>query len=302
MAKAAAPARSPTPPEALARLAPLVRRPGDITAAEAARFIDVPAEELARGFAFDDEVSHFRWALATAHSNADIGLELWRSEQPDLLMVYVEATDSTSHLFGHLFRAESLAGELAVQQQRYGRAVEEMYRFADQIVGRYLAALDDDTTLIVISDHGFRLGELQDDPSKTRDLRRVSERFHREDGIPYLYGRGVRGHAAVDRAEQLDITPTVLSLLGLPAAQDMPGRVLGEALTGVAEAPRVATYERGRGAAAASGGDQVADEQVTEQVKAHLRSLGYLGEEATTAPLGERNLDNVRQQLAKRSR
>ena len=56
--------------------------------------------------------------------------------------------------------------------------------------------MDDRTTLIVLSDHGFSLGELPDDPSMTRDLRRVSERYHRIDGILYLYGRDVRrGHA-----------------------------------------------------------------------------------------------------------
>ena len=67
-----------------------------------------------------------------------------------------------------------------------------MYLHADDILGEYMAAMDRDTTLIVLSDHGFELGALQDDPTKTRDMRRVSERFHREDGILYLYGRGVK--------------------------------------------------------------------------------------------------------------
>ena len=39
--------------------------------------------------------------------------------------------------------------------------------------------MGDRTTLVVTSDHGFELGALQEDPSKTRDMRRVSERFHR---------------------------------------------------------------------------------------------------------------------------
>ncbi len=273
------------PPEARDRLAPLVRRPADLTPAELARFVDVPAADLARDFDFADDLSHFRWALATASSYADIGLELWRSERPDLLMVYLEAPDSTSHLFGHLFRATDLAGELAAQQQRYGRAVEEMYRYADEVVGRYLAELDRGTTLIVVSDHGFALGELQDDPSKTRDLRRVSERFHREDGIVYLYGRGVRAHGRTDRADQLDVTPTVLALLGLPAGSDMPGRVLTEALSGVTAPERVASHERGRATRAVATGDAAVDPQIL----AHLARLGYLGQ-GTTAAQGDRNL------------
>ena len=107
-------------------------------------------------------------------------------------MVYIEGTDSTAHLFGHLFRAQGLAGELAAQQQQFGGAVEAMYVYADRWSASIMALMDDRTTLVVLSDHGFELGALPDDPSKTRDMRRVSERYHRIEGILYLYGRGVR--------------------------------------------------------------------------------------------------------------
>ena len=67
-----------------------------------------------------------------------------------------------------------------------------MYLYADRILGDFMAAMDRDTTLVVLSDHGFELGAPQDDPSKTRDMRRVSERFHRLEGILYLYGNRVQ--------------------------------------------------------------------------------------------------------------
>src|SRR5262249_59508908 len=56
------------------------------------------------------------------------------------------------------------------------------------------------------------LGELPDDPSMTRDLRRVSERSHRIDGILYLYGRDVRRGTRIEGATILDVAPTVLAL------------------------------------------------------------------------------------------
>ena len=43
-----------------------------------------------------------------------------------------------------------------------------MYRYADQIVGEYLAAIDEDTTLIVLSDHGFELGARPRRPEHAR--------------------------------------------------------------------------------------------------------------------------------------
>jgi predicted AlkP superfamily phosphohydrolase/phosphomutase/Tfp pilus assembly protein PilF len=290
------------PPELFAKIQPLVRRPTDVTAEEAAAYIHVSPEELARPFAFDDDVSHFKWALATADTYRRIGLKLWKDEKPDLLLTYIEGTDSVAHLFGHLFRAEGLSGELLAQQKKFGGAVEAMYLHADVILGEYMAAMDRDTTLIVLSDHGFELGALQDDPTKTRDMRRVSERFHREDGILYLYGRGVKAAGRIDQAVLVDIVPTVLALSGLPRAADMPGRALSEVLDRPIPGPLVATYEGVGGIGSAGAQDASVDPQIMER----LRSLGYVGDtppgsappsssagagEATTrSPQGERNL------------
>ncbi len=264
------------PPELAERIAPLLRRPADLSPEELATFVDVEPEELEREFDFSDDLAHFRWALATAQSYRDVGLALWREDRPDLAMVYVEGTDSTSHLFGHLFRAQGLGGELARQQQKFGRAVEEMYLFADRLLGHYLEAVDERTTLVVLSDHGFELGALYDDPSKTRDLRRASERFHRIEGILYLYGHRVKPQARIDRASILDVAPTVLALLGVPPARDMPGRVLAEAFDGELGGERVASYEDGGRAPAGAAG--AGEDRVRQAQLEHLKSLGYLGD------------------------
>ncbi len=279
------------PPELMERIAPKLVRPGDLGVEDLAPFVDVPSEELSRPFDFQDDLAHFKWALATAMSYREIGLDLWRSERPDLAMLYVEATDSTAHLFGHLFRAEGLKGELASQQARFGHAVEQMYLYADGLIGDVLGALDERTTLVVVSDHGFELGTLHDDPSKTRDLRRVSERFHREEGVIYLYGHQVRRHGRIERATIRDVAPTVLALLGLPAARDMPGRVLTEALSRNAPAhgyveKRVATYEGPGGGTVDPGTDAAIAAAQLE----HLKSLGYMGGDTMSSPQGERNL------------
>lgn len=284
------------PPSLEERIAPWLRRPTDMGMDELAPFVDIEPQDLEVPFSFDNDLSHFRWALATAESYRQIGLELWRQENPDLAMVYIEGTDSTSHLFGHLFRAEGLQGELAQQQTKYGRAVEEMYLYADRLLGDYLEAMDDRTNLVVLSDHGFELGALHDDPSKTRDLRRVSERFHRLEGILYMIGPDIKARGRIDRPSIIDVTPTVLKLLGLPAAKDMPGRVLAEAFKEAPSDERVATYEIGGSGKADGSRDATAD----DAVMAHLKSLGYLGSSgsssgndgssSTSSPQGERNL------------
>ena len=274
------------PAELVDEIRPLIRRPDDISHVEAGRYVDVPPGFFERNFDFADDVSHLRWAVATADSYRDIGLELWNGRQPDLLMVYIEGTDSISHLFGHLFRARDLVGELATQQRRYGTAVEEIYRYADELVGHYLAVMDRDTTLLVMSDHGFKLGELHDDPSRTRDLRRISELSHRDLGILYMYGEDVKRHARIDRATQLDITPTILALLDLDVARDMPGRVLVEGLEITAPERSVGSYEKEGRRMEVTPGDAAAD----DRIMSHLRSLGYLDDDDTLSPRGEHNL------------
>ena len=261
------------PPDAAAEIEPMLRRPEDVTPAEIAPFVTVADEELTRPFRFGDDVSHFKWALARTDGYKRVALHLWKEKRPSLMLFYVEATDSVAHLFGHLFRAQNLSGELAEQQRRFGGAVEAMYVHADRVLGEILDAIDGDTTLVVLSDHGFDLGKLQDDPSKTRDLRRVSEKFHAEEGILYLYGRGVKANARIDDAKLLDVAPTILALAGLPPARDMPGRVLEEALGDAPKLERIATYETTATAHAEGGQSSPEDRAILER----LESLGYLG-------------------------
>ncbi len=277
------------PPELERRLQPLIVRPQQIGAADLAPFVDVTAAEIARPFSLSDDLQHFRWVLATMRSHEAIGLELWRTERPDLMLAYFEGTDSTAHLFGHLFRAEGLAGELEEQRQRYGHAVEAVYEYADRILGEFLATLDSRTTLIVISDHGFELGRLPEDPSRLRDMRRVSEEFHQEEGVLFFYGAGVRPGVRVDGATLLDIAPTVLALGGLAAAADMPGNVLRTPFRDLPQLERVPTYE------IASPKDQspqtpspARDAKVDEALVEHLQSLGYLA--GASSPESDRNL------------
>src|SRR5262249_24035246 len=90
------------PPALVKTLAPDVKRPQDLTAADLAPYIHVSAEELARPFDLNDDLSEFRWALSTALTYEKVGLDLWKRDQPQNLFVYFEGVDSTSHLFGHL--------------------------------------------------------------------------------------------------------------------------------------------------------------------------------------------------------
>ena len=59
----------------------------------------------------------------------------------------------------------------------------------------------------------------------------VSGRHH-PDGVILLKGPGIREGRMIEGASVLDVTPTVLYLMGLPVGEDMDGRVLADAIEG----------------------------------------------------------------------
>ena len=89
---------------------------------------------------------------------------------------------------------------------------------------------------------------------------------HDVKGILLARGPGIGKGERIDPVPLLNLTPTILSILGVPAAADMPGQaVFGESL------PRVATWESlapiGKGGAATGEADVNEDQ---------LRALGYI--------------------------
>ncbi len=275
------------PQSLMSEIAPFIQRPSDLSFSDLEPFINITQSDFQAAFDFEHDVSHFKWLLATANSYSRIASYLWKKNEPDLLLAYIEGTDTVSHLFGHLFRREGLVGELAEQQNRYGNAVESIYIYADQILGEFMELMDSNTTLIVISDHGFDLGRAHDDPSKTRDMRKVSEAFHRLDGIIYMYGKNIRPNFPIQDASIIDVTPTILAASGLPVARDMPGRVLSEAFISMNEPVTIDSYESEEWKHLTNESDS----EISDEMMAHLQSLGYVGTSVNTD--NDRNMASI---------
>ena len=155
--------------------------------------------------------------------------------------------------------------------------------------------LDDDTVLMVVSDHGFKHGR-----SRLKNRPEIwagnAAQWHRLDGVICLYGPGIKKGHEIRGATILDVAPTLLSLAGLPRAADMPGKVLTLAfeneLQVAINSNVVATLEREREADDDRGADTTAASE--EQLKL-WESLGYLGQTTDNADqhnnLGQRYQD-----------
>jgi len=104
----------------------------------------------------------------------------------------------------------------------------------------------------------------------TRQIRGDSG-CHRLHGVLVAWGPEIRSGGRVENARIIDLAPTILHLLGLPVPEDMDGRVLTEALTGVRPIER-----RAVGPASEEAETGLSAEETTE-VEERLRALGYLG-------------------------
>ncbi|MCL5960368.1 MAG: alkaline phosphatase family protein [Chloroflexi bacterium] len=75
-------------------------------------------------------------------------------EKWDFAMVVFNGTDTVSHaMWKHMDQAHPLHDPS--RYTKYGSAIRDYYRFVDKYLRKIVQSLDDDTTLIIMSDHGF---------------------------------------------------------------------------------------------------------------------------------------------------
>jgi predicted AlkP superfamily phosphohydrolase/phosphomutase len=242
-----------TPERLWPRVRTLIVEPKDIEAAELAAFADIPPEghplyALPR---LERYVYTFEWSLARARSVEAITLGLLDEAKPEVVLSYFQCPDSLLHRFWifsepveeivERLETHGIPSDRAAElKKRFGGVVEACYRDVDARVGRLLdATRGADTVVMVVSDHGFGR------PAKPHKL--AGEPYagdHLDEGVILAAGPGIKKDAWIDGASILDVTPTLLAILGRPVAEDMRGRVLG-ALFDVTPpaAERIPTYE-----------------------------------------------------------
>lgn len=76
------------------------------------------------------------------------------SKRFDLVIGVIESTDRVQHMFWRFIDPEHPMYD-AQQAAKYGDAIERVYRRCDQLLGDVLARVSADTTVMVLSDHGF---------------------------------------------------------------------------------------------------------------------------------------------------
>jgi predicted AlkP superfamily phosphohydrolase/phosphomutase len=241
-------------------------KPADIPPETVRRFYD---PERVRRLSQDDRdcVEGFLWSLACDETYRRIGLKLFDKYPVDLFAIYFGGVDVASHRFWKFAHPDAMNYRVGPEEaDALGRVIDEYYVYMDGLMGDYLERIGPDTTLVVLSDHGFKPVLFPGKPTTSG--------HHRMEGVLALYGRGVRPGRRIEGAGLLDVLPTLLVLLDVPLARDLEGRVLREALDERVLREHPARFVDTYGPAQrASSPDQT---DLDRNVLERLRSLGYI--------------------------
>ena len=236
-----------------------------------------------------EPVNNLIMLYATAKSFHNIAKHLLATNPPDFLGVYFEWCDAV----GHLFMSYAPPRLEWIEEEDYAKFKDVMfntYVFQDRIIGELIELTDDETVIMIASDHGFKNGPNR--PRLSSDIHGGHAAFwHQPVGIIALYGNGIRRGHKLGETTVLDILPTILAFEGIPQARDMPGRILIDAfedsLASRVDKTVVATLESGKH----RGGVSVAAGAADEEALKKLEALGYI------TPMNPNDYNNLGQRL-----
>jgi len=195
----------------------------------------------------------------------------------DFMGVYYDSIDHFGHGFMeyHPPRMEHVKEE---HFEIYQDVIASCYKFHDLILGRLMNLAGEDTTIILCSDHGYRNDHLR--PVETPKEPAGPAAWHRDQGIVAMAGPGIKQGEQIYGASLIDITPTILNLLGLPVAEDMDGKPLLHAIdTEWWDPPTpIPSWEDVEGEAGMHSKEKQEDPFAAREALRQLVELGYIEE------------------------
>jgi predicted AlkP superfamily phosphohydrolase/phosphomutase/tetratricopeptide (TPR) repeat protein len=209
--------------------------------------------------------------MLTTHSVATAVME---REPWDFMAVYFTAIDHFSHAFMP-YHPPRLPWVPERDFELYKDVIAGAYRFHDLMLQRYMDLAGPDATIVLCSDHGFHSRQLR--PAAVPNEPAGAAFWHRKFGIFAACGPGIQRGGKVFGASLLDIAPTILALFGLPAGEDMDGRVLGEIFVTPPAAGTIPSWESEPGDYGALPPEEApADPAENEELMRQFVALGYI--------------------------
>src|SRR3954466_4730033 len=198
---------------------------------------------------------------------------LLEHEPWDFGAVYYNTIDHFSHAFMG-YHPPRMDGVPEADFELYKDVVNSAYRLHDLLLGRLLQLAGPDTTVILLSDHGFHSDLLR--PRHTPHIPSGPTIWHRPLGVFAMRGQGIKSDERIYGASLLDIAPTILTLFGLPVGRDMEGRVLVEAFEADPQLSFIPSWEEVPGNAGMHTGETELQPDQSAALLEQFIALGYI--------------------------
>ena len=198
---------------------------------------------------------------------------LLENQEWDFASIYYDAIDHFSHLAMkyHPPRQDWIPED---DFELYKDVVSAAYQFHDMMLGTLLTLAGEDTTVLLMSDHGFHPDHLR--PRAIPQVPAGPAIEHRDFGVLAMRGPGLRKDELLHGACVLDMTPTLLTLFGLPVGADMDGKVLVGAFEESPAVKTIPSWEDVPGNDGRHSPDTRLDPESSKAAMEQLVALGYI--------------------------
>lgn len=196
------------------------------------------------------------------------------SQPADFTAVYFDGIDHFCHAFMK-YHPPRFSEEIPVEQyELYKDVVKGIYKFHDMMLERQLALTDKDTTVIILSDHGFHSDHLRMLKYPKEPAGPTYE--HRDYGIFCMKGPGVKKDHQVYGVTLADIAPTLLTVFDLPVGKDMAGKPILSAFENPKAISFVESWDLIEGDTGMHPADMTIDPVEAHEALMQLVQLGYI--------------------------
>ena len=244
--------------------------PSEITEAHILPFIPKAAEINQEK---DQSLQTFAKIMAENVSLHAAATNIMRTTEWDFMGVYYDMIDHFCHAFMkfHPPKLNPIPKDLF---EIYKDCVNSACRFQDMMLGRMLDLIDEDTTVIVMSDHGYESGHKR--ILKMPKYQAAPSLEHRQFGIFVAAGPNIKKNEKVFGLGLVDVAPTILNMFDLPIGKDMDGKVAFDIFKEITPPKFIDSWESVKGDfgehSDTESNDQLNDQEAMQQ----LIDLGYI--------------------------
>lgn len=211
--------------------------------------------------------------LAEASSLHAASTWILENQDWDFMGIYFDTIDHFCHGFMK-YHPPRMEGIPEAYFEVYKDVINGAYRFQDMMLERTLQLAGDDVTVIILSDHGFHSDHLR--PKKLPNEPIAPALEHAPYGIICMAGPNIQEDERIFGATLLDITPTILTLFGLPIGRDMDGKPLLQAFKEQVTPDYIDSWETVEGNCGMHPPDIQQDAWAAQEAMNQLVELGYV--------------------------